>query len=86
MPKLVRGTLSRLHRPFHGLLDICQFLGRAELDDLGALVRLGGVSWWQVEGIAGLDNLLVIVVADDQPTLDDGIPSAGMNSCRPVGP
>src|SRR6185437_4065542 len=58
----------------HRLLDGCrrggQLLGRAELHELRAGLGRRRVTRWHVEGLAGLDGLLVIAVTDRQSTLE----------------
>jgi len=51
-------ALQLLHVSHHGRLRVPHLLGRAEEHHLGAGFMLhGNVTWWRVEGVAGLEDL-----------------------------
>ena len=58
--------LHRLHVPRHRLGDRSQLLGGAELDVLAAGSRQRDVAGREVEGVAGLEDLLAVGEAEGQ--------------------
>jgi hypothetical protein len=72
------GSVGPGSGPFSGGCDgrlyLGELFGGAELDEFGALFGFWRVAGWHVEGIAGLEGLLAIGVADDYPALEHVAP------------
>ena len=78
--------LHRLRIPRHRLGDRSQILTGAELDVLGPRLRDRDVAGRQVEGVAGLEDLVAIGEAEGQRAPRARSPSAGTGSCRRAAP
>src|SRR5579862_2753365 len=65
---------SGLDRGRDGCFDLGELFGRAELDQLGAFLRFGCMPGRHVESVTGPQDLLMVVVTDDDSSLDDVAP------------
>lgn len=65
---------TALHGLGDGSLCFGELAGRAELDELGALFGFRRVAGWHVKGVAGLDDLLAVGVANKQSALEHVTP------------
>ncbi len=65
VPRRSSARMLVSHGRRHRFLRRCEFIGRAELHELGAGVDFGHMPGRHVKGLAPLDNLITIVVVDD---------------------